>query len=70
MTETILVSSSLLAVVAYSNHASLDLTFRNGAVYRYFDVPPSVFEQLINAESKGFFFNRAIRNRFSYRRLA
>jgi KTSC domain len=70
MTQTVPLSSSLLAVVAYSTRATLDLTFRNGAVYRYFDVPRAVFHRLIAAESKGVSFNQTIRNRFPYRRLA
>ena len=70
MTQVISVSSSLLSVVAYSTRATLDLTFRTGAVYRYFGVPRPVFDQLIAAESKGAYFNRTIRNRFPYRRVA
>jgi hypothetical protein len=70
MTRVVPVSSSLLAVVAYSTPATLDLTFHTGAVYRYFGVPRLVFDQLIAAQSKGACFNRTIRNRFRYRRLA
>ena len=70
MTQVVPVSSSLLAAAAYSTGATLDLAFQTGAVYRYFGVPRLVFDQLIAAESKGAYFNRAIRNRFPYRRLA
>jgi hypothetical protein len=70
MTETVRVRSSLLTVVTYSTPATLDLSFQNGAVYRYFGVPSFVFDQLLAAESKGTYFNQAIRNRFPYRRLA
>ncbi len=70
MTQVVPLSSSLLAVVAYSTTATLDLTFQTGAVYRYFGVPRLVFDQLIAAQSKGAYFNRTIRNRFPYRRLA
>ena len=70
MTQTVPVSSSLLALVAYSTPATLDLTFQNGTVYRYFGVPRLVFDQLIAAQSKGVYFNRTIRHRFPYRRLA
>lgn len=70
MTQVVPVSSSLLVAVAYSTPATLDLTFHNGAVYRYFGVPRLVFDQLIAAKSKGVCFNRTVRNRFPYRRLA
>jgi hypothetical protein len=64
------VESSLLSAIGYSINATLDLEFRNGAIYRYFAVPQAVFEELIAAESKGAYFNRSIRNHFPYRRLA
>jgi hypothetical protein len=38
MTQTVPVTSSLLCRVAYSAPDTLDLTFNNGAVYRYFDI--------------------------------
>jgi KTSC domain len=62
--------SSLLASASYSINATLELKFRNGATYRYFAVPRSVFDALIDAESKGAYFNRTIRNHFEYQRLS
>ena len=64
------VVSSLLASVAYSIDATLDLEFLSGATYRYFSVPEAVFQGLVTAESKGVYFNRNLRNRFPYQRLA
>jgi hypothetical protein len=64
------VQSSLLSSIRYSIDATLDLEFRNGAIYRYFAVPHTVFEGLIAAESKGTYFNRSVRSRFPYQRLA
>jgi len=71
-TESVRMSvvSSMLASVAYSIDATLDLKFRSGATYRYFAVPEAVFQGLIAAESKGAYFNRNLRNRFPYQRLA
>lgn len=64
------VESSLLSSIAYSIHATLELEFRSGVLYRYFAVPPAVVAALIAAESKGAYFNRHIRSRFPYQRLA
>jgi len=61
--------SSLLAAAAYSTDETLELQFRSGAVYRYFAVPPAVFQNLIVATSKGTHFNRNIRNNFRYQRV-
>jgi hypothetical protein len=64
------VVSSLLSSIGYSIEATLELEFRSGAIYRYFAVPQAVFQDLIAAESKGAYFNRHVRNRFRYQRLA
>lgn len=64
------VVSSLLSSIGYSIEATLELEFRSGATYRYFAVPQAVFQDLIAAESKGAYFNRHVRNRFRYQRLA
>ena len=64
------VESSVLSSVRYSLDATLDLEFRTGAIYRYFAVPQAVFEGLIAADSKGVYFNRKVRDRFRYQRLA
>ena len=69
-TGRIPVQSSLLASIGYSVHATLELEFRSGALYRYFAVPRAVVVQLLAAESKGAYFNRNIRSRFPYQRLA
>jgi hypothetical protein len=51
-----------LAFVSYDlGQRVLDLEFRRGAVYRYFDVPPSIHDAFLAADSKGRFFNRHIR---------
>ena len=66
---TSILDSSLLAAMTYSDHASLDLVFRDGAVYRYFAVPARIVEGLRTAPSPGAYFHRQIRHRFRYHRL-
>ena len=63
------VHSSLLAAVTYTDDASLVVEFRRGSVYRYFTVPRTVFEALINADSVGSYFNNSIRGRFPFRQV-
>lgn len=61
------VSSSLLASVAYyDNRAILQLEFRSGAVYQYFGVPRQSYQELLQADSHGAYFNRHIRGFFRY----
>jgi KTSC domain-containing protein len=42
----------------------LQLEFWSRAIYHYFGVPAGVHEALLEAPSKGSYFNRAIRRRF------
>jgi hypothetical protein len=70
MTVTAALESTLLASACYdASQSILDLEFRDGAMYRYFAVPITAFNQLLTADSTGSFFNRHIRNRFRYTRL-
>lgn len=63
--------SSLLASVQYDPHLRhLDVEFRSGPYYRYFNVPTPCYRELLAADSKGQYFNRKIRNCFPYRNLS
>ncbi len=67
--QTSVFDSSLIAAMTYSDHATLELVFRSGTVYRYFAVPARVVEGLRTAPSTGAYFHRHIRHRFRYQRL-
>lgn len=67
--QTCVLDSSLLASATYSDHATLDLVFRTGAVYRYFAVPARIVEGLCAAPSPAAYFHRQIRPRFRSQRL-
>jgi KTSC domain len=61
------VASSLLSSVAYAqDRAILQLEFRGGAVYQYHGVPRQSYQELLEADSHGAYFNRHIRNIFPY----
>ena len=62
------VQSSGLASIGYSKRRHiLEIEFVNRAVYRYVDVPPSVFRDLASAESKARYY--ALNIRPNYRSL-
>ena len=64
------VESTTLATVGYDeNRKRLQLEFCSRAVYLYFGVPAGVFEALLDAPSKGLYFNGAIRGRYPYRQI-
>jgi hypothetical protein len=62
-------STTLVSVAYVADQALLELEFRNGTRYRFFDVPSSCFQQLLASDSKGAYFNHNIRNHFVTNRL-
>lgn len=62
------VESSSIDSVGYEKNV-LEVRFRNGGLYQYFDVPEEMLLMLMRADSKGAFFNRSIRGRYPSKRL-
>lgn len=61
--ERIYLKSSELNWVQYNEHTGLLRTeFKKGDIYRYFEIPLHIYIGLINADSKGRYFNEYIRN--------
>lgn len=64
------VESITLATVGYDGaHELLQLEFCSRAVYLYFGVPAAVYEALLDASSKGRYFNGTIRGRYPYHQI-
>lgn len=64
------VTSSNISRIGYSEKKKeLFVKFNNGSLYEYYNVPKVLFTDMIRAKSKGKFFNRKIKNRFSYQRI-
>ena len=62
------VDSSSIDSIGYEKNV-LEVGFRNGGVYQYFDVPEEMVVMLMRADSKGAFFNQNIRGRYASTRL-
>jgi hypothetical protein len=59
------VHSIAIASVGYSKRLrALEIEFRNGAIYRYLDVAPAVYHDLLTAPSKARFYDENIRRKF------
>jgi hypothetical protein len=59
--------SSMMTFVKYDDDAcELDITFTSGKTYRYLEVPVEIYEGLLDAESKGEFFNDHIKDEFNF----
>jgi KTSC domain len=70
MERVALQSNTLASVVYHAAKRRLEIEFRTGTRYLYFQVPSERYQQLLNAESKGAYFNHHIRNHFPYQRLS
>lgn len=68
--EKVPVQSKGIDWVAYDPEArTLVVSFGRSRTYRYFEVPPSVYEWLLRAQSKGKFINRLVRDNYAYERV-
>jgi hypothetical protein len=64
------VESTTLATVGYDETQELlQLEFCSRAVYLYFGVPAAVYQALLDAPSKGGYFNGTIRGRYPCHRV-
>ncbi len=64
------VASSNIAEIGYVElYRELYVRFANGWLYRFYDVEPRVHRELMAAESKGRYFNAAIKDHYGYTRL-
>tara|TARA_R110000850_G_scaffold50499_5_gene123851 strand:+ start:994 stop:1203 length:210 start_codon:yes stop_codon:yes gene_type:complete len=64
------VSSSNIASIGYdAGSQTLEIEFLNGGVYQYFDVPPYVHEELMNASSHGQYLAQNIKGAYRYSKV-
>lgn len=64
------VESSNIAEIGYDTQfATLEVLFKDGKVYQYFDVPSEVYNCLVNAASVGQYFNAQVRGIYRYARV-
>lgn len=64
------VSSSDIRSIGYEPEIStLEVEFNTGSVYQYHGVSQEVFDSLMQADSKGIYFNANIRNSYGTTKL-
>lgn len=62
------ITTTTSMIVDYEYHQQvLKVSFADGNVYEYFDVPKAVYVKLVNADTPGRFARRHIYNNFVYR---
>ncbi|GAB1576225.1 MULTISPECIES: KTSC domain-containing protein [Alcaligenaceae] len=64
------VASSTIIAIGYDEPSqTLEVEFKTGAVYQYYNVTQALFEQLMQAGSKGQFLAYQIKNAYPYSRV-
>ncbi len=64
------VTSSNIAEVGYDPATmTLEIAFNDGSAYQYFDVPETVHQQFMGANSKGKFLHGNIKNNYRYTKV-
>ena len=65
-----LVSSSNLSAAGYDALSqTLEVEFKNGTIYQYYNVPDALYDGFRHAASKGQFLNMYIKNAYPYSRV-
>jgi hypothetical protein len=62
-------SSNISKTIYDTGDKNLLVTFNNGLIYEYYDVPHQLYTQFRMAQSQGKFFSEKIAKTFKYRKL-
>ncbi len=64
------ITSTNIKEVGYdATSNTLEILFKDGAIYRYLDVPQFVYDELLAAESAGRYFHQMIRDKYQFTRI-
>lgn len=67
MPDMIYVDSSNIEAIGYDDEAQeLHVQFLSGETYIYHGVPREIFDDMVNAPSKGSYFNREVKGVYEY----
>jgi len=65
------VSSTDLSSIGYDLESkTLEIEFKSGGIYQYFNVPEYVYEALLNASSHGKYFNQNIKEQYQCSKIS
>lgn len=68
--KRISIISNVLKSVGYDEtSATLEVEFKNGGLYQYFDVPADAYAALMLAPSKGTHFGDHVRDAYRFKRI-
>lgn len=62
-------SSNIKSIVYQPALKVLQVSFNNGRIYWYYKVPREVYDNFITASSKGQYFWKNVKDKFTYKRI-
>jgi hypothetical protein len=62
-------SSNILSIGYDPNTLTLEIEFKNGAIYQYYDIPEVEYRNLISAGSIGTYLNQSIKGNYRYTQI-
>jgi hypothetical protein len=69
MEREMVASSTILSVGYDSASETLEIEFKGGGLYQYYNLPEAVYQDLMASDSKGKFHNVYIKNSFPFSRV-
>jgi hypothetical protein len=69
MTRQIIISTDLKSVGYDAIAHVLEVELQSGPIFRYFDVPVSVYDALMSAPSKSRYFNDNVQGKYESRQI-
>ncbi|MDP1550293.1 MAG: KTSC domain-containing protein [Nitrosomonas sp.] len=69
MKKTSVTSSNVESIGYDEDSSTLEIEFKNGATYQYFDVPEVVFTELRDADSVGGYLAARIKGTYRYSKV-
>jgi hypothetical protein len=69
MNRTVVNSSNLQSVGYDPDTQLLEIAFKTGSVYEYYNVPSVIHQKLMTAPSHGKFFHAHIKGTYRYKRI-
>jgi len=62
-------SSTVLSIGYEPTSSTLEVEFKNGGIYQYYNVPEPIYHALMSADSKGKFLNEYVKPAYPYSRV-
>lgn len=63
------ISSNISGYHYNIENMKLTIKFNSGAMYSYFNITPDIVQGFADAESKGKYFNKVIKNNYTYEKV-